>query len=291
VFLAASHPYKGRLFAPSTDAAITLPRFAETLPNRGARYVYRLRLADAAGHLSDDGVTLRGIVRVPATTRVPPPRRDPAQPGDPRNRLRIRIDGPAEITQVLWFRRQLPPAQRIDDDAELLRVPGAARLAPTDAIRLRVADGTLLVPELKSLADADVNGGPPSRAFVLDVPAALGEKHRVWAVAITRDGVVSELGGAWSLAMRLPPLATPALTVAGMPAQRTFTWTWPANAQPASVALEATVRSDEAWMRVSAPVTADVTTLAYAEPSGTWRYRLRAIVRDGRTAYSNEVAP
>ena len=291
VFLAASHPYKARMFAPSTGVAIALPSFDETLPNRGARYVYRLRLADAAGHLSNDGVTLRGIVRVPATTRVAPPRRDAAQPGDPRNRLRVRIDGPAEVTRVLWFRRQLPPAQRVDDDAELLRVPGARHLAATDAIRLRLADGTLLAPELKSLADADVVGAPPSRTFVLDVPAALGEKHRVWAIAVTRDGIVSELGGAWSLAMPLPPLAAPALAVAGAPVQRTFTWTWPANAEPTSVVLEATRRNDDAWMRVSAPVTSDVTTLAYAEPLGTWRYRLRALARDGRTAYSNEVAP
>jgi len=291
VFLAASHPYKARLFVPAKDAAITLPGFDESLPNRGARYVYRLRLADASGRLSDDGITLRGIVRVPSTTRVPPARRDPAQTDDPRNRLRVRVDGPGEITQVLYFRRQLPPAQRVDDDTELLRVPGATRLAPADAVRLRLGDGTLLAPEVKSLADPDVNGEPPSRTFVLDVPAALGEKHRVWAVAVTRDGVVSALAGPWSLAMPLPPLPAPALAVSGAPASRTFTWTWPSGAEPASVALESSTAIDEAWTRVSAPVAASVATLTYVEPPGAWRYRLRALSRDGRSAYSNEVAP
>jgi hypothetical protein len=291
VFLAASHPYKARLFVPARDAAITLPRFDETLPNRGARYVYRLRLADAAGHLSDDGITLRGIVRVPSTTRVAPPRRDPVQPGDPRNRLRLRIEGSGEITQVLYFQQQLPAAQRVDDDAELLRVPGATRLAATDAVRLRMGDGTLLVPAVKSLADGDVSGAPPSRTFVLDVPAALGEKHRVWAVAVTRDGVASVLGGPWSLAMPLPPLGAPILLAAGTPPLRTFSWTWPADAEPVTVVLESTPTGEEAWGRVSAPVAAAIATLAYAEPQGSWRYRLRAFSRDGRTVYSNEVVP
>jgi hypothetical protein len=154
-----------------------------------------------------------------------------------------------------------------------------------------MSDGTLLIPEVKLLADNDVNGAPPSRAFVLDVPAAFGEKHRVWAVAATRDGVLSELAGPWSLAMPLPPLAAPTLAIAGAPPLRTFSWTWPSSAEPATVVLESTTAEDEVWTRVSAPVAFTVTTLSYAEPPGSWRYRLRALTRDGRTANSNEVTP
>jgi hypothetical protein len=86
-------------------------------------------------------------------------------------------------------------------------------------------------------------------------------------------------------------LPAPALAVSGAPASRTFTWTWPSGAEPASVALESSTAIDEAWTRVSAPVAASVATLTYVEPPGAWRYRLRALSRDGRSAYSNEVAP
>jgi hypothetical protein len=58
-----------------------------------------------------------------------------------------------------------------------------------------------------------------------------------------------------------------------------------------TVVLESTPTGEEAWGRVSAPVAAAIATLAYAEPQGSWRYRLRAFSRDGRTVYSNEVVP
>ncbi|WP_434047572.1 MULTISPECIES: hypothetical protein [Sorangium] len=292
VFLAAAHPYRARLFTPVTQEPVTLPRFAETLPNRGARWIYRVRLADAAGRLSADGRTLRGVVRVPATTRVPPPRREAAQPGDPRARLRLRVEGPGEITHLLLFQRVDPVdlgRAPSGDEAELLRVPGAAHLPPGAGVRLRLG-GEILAPQVKSLSDPGVAGAPPSRRVVLDLALVDGQRARVWAVSVTRDGVASA-PEAWAIAMPRAALSAPALSVSSSPPELLFTWTWPSPADATEVVLEAAPADRDAWSRVSGRIARDVAAHAHRPAPGVFRYRLRALSLDGRDALSAEVTP
>lgn len=190
VYLASVHPLRARLFRSAVTEPITLDQFRETLPNRGARWVYRLRLADAAGHLSADGVTLRVIVRVPTTTVLAAPVR--IERG--ASQVVLRVAGGSEVTDLLVFMHTLPSSAASRADAELLRVASITGSAGT-RVRLRFPDGTLLAPSVKSLADPDVVRDGPWRVVTIQTPA--NEIVRVWACAATRDAVISPPGGPW----------------------------------------------------------------------------------------------
>jgi hypothetical protein len=190
VFLASVHPYRARLFQAATREPVRLDRFQETLPNRGARWVYRLRLADAAGRLSTGAPTLPVIVRVPATTVLAAPTRAERHP----SRVVVRVAVTSEVTELLVFMQALESQAAARDQAELLRVASASGPA-ANRVRLRLPDGTLVAPTVKSLADADVVSDGPYRLVTVD--AAGNALVRIWACAATRDGVISPPGGPW----------------------------------------------------------------------------------------------
>ena len=142
VFLASVHPQRARFFQAAARDPIALDHFDETLPNRGARWVYRLRVADAAGRLSVDGVTVRAIVRVPSTSALAEPVR--VERGDPR--FVLRVAGGSEVTDLLLFTRTLTSQAATRDDARVLRIPsspGPTRGSRTAAARRRHTAGAL----------------------------------------------------------------------------------------------------------------------------------------------------
>jgi hypothetical protein len=198
VFLAASHPFGARLFTPVTAAAITLPAFDDALPNRAVRVVYRLRAVDAAGRVSLDGATLQGIVRVPAAASIAAPTRASARDGDPAGRLRLEVRGGADVTHVLVFSHVHPTRVRLAAVADLLWRPVPA--LPDDvAARVRLPDGTLLTPTLRSLSGPDAEGDVPYRAVFVDASVGDDERVTLWTSAVTRDGWLSPLAGPWTI--------------------------------------------------------------------------------------------
>ncbi|MBL8701478.1 MAG: hypothetical protein JNK67_24075 [Alphaproteobacteria bacterium] len=198
VFLAASHPFRARLFTPAAAATITLPAFDESLANRAGRWIYRLRAIDNAGRTSLDGVTLKGVVRVPAATPVTAPIRLPARAGDPRHRLRLAVHADDVVTHVMVFSHEHAAATRAPVTAELMS--RALPAAPGAVLaRLRLPDGTMLTPTLRSLADPGVEGAPPYRALAVDAAAGGDDRVSLWACAVTRDGWLSPLVGPWTL--------------------------------------------------------------------------------------------
>lgn len=197
VFLAAIHPYRPRLFQPSVREPITLDRFEETLPNRGTRWVYRLRLTDAAGRLSSNAATLPVIVRVPSTSEIAAPVRTARG----SSHAVLRIAAGSEVTDVLVFTRTLASQAAERENAQILRIPSSSGPANT-RVRLRMTDGTLVAPAMKSLRDADVVHEGAYHLVRIDVPP--GTLARVWACAATRDGVVSRLGGPWRIGEAAP---------------------------------------------------------------------------------------
>jgi hypothetical protein len=64
---------------------------------------------------------------------------------------------------------------------------------------LRLADGALLAPTLKSLADPDVEGTAPYRAVAIDAAMSGDDRVSLWTCAVTRDGWLSPLVGPWTL--------------------------------------------------------------------------------------------
>ncbi len=289
VFLAASHPYRARLYAPAVASPIVLPLITHTLPNEGARHVYRARRADAAGNVSVDGITLRGVVRVPSTRAVSTPLREPRQAGDPETRLRFRVDGASEVTHLLVFHQEAPagaPGASDEDAPELVRVPSAPHLAPAERAKLRLASGAFLVASVIDLPGPPPDG--PRLGVIADLPPAPGARVRVWACAMTQDGVVSPLAGPFALSFAPPPLAAPTLAATTTGAEVTLSWTWPTAEDASEVVVERStdgVRFD----RVSPRLNADVATAQVKAGSGPSFFRLRARRLDGRTAFSNVV--
>jgi hypothetical protein len=278
VFLAASQPYRARLYRHAHDGPIALGPFSETLPHRSARWVYRVRLADG-DRLSQDGVTLPGIVRVPAMSRLAPPVREDAAPGDPRDRLRVRAAGAASALVVFTVPG---PA----GEAELLRIASGGRALP-DGVRLRVGDA-LIAPRIVSLTGADVVVAGPYRHAAIDFAAGAGADWQVWAAVASADGVLSPLAGPWRVRTPLAPLIAPVATLTGAPPLVTLHWSWPAGAEPAPVMVERSADGAR-FDRISPPLPSDRTSHAIDAPAGSWRYRLRARSLDGREAVSNEV--
>jgi len=287
VYLAASHPYRARLFRPVTEpsAPIPLGSFDETLPDRAARWVYRARPADASGRISLDGVTLRGVVRVPAIAKLAAPMLEPRVAGDPRDRLRLRVVAPRKVDRLVYFIHAAPRDGR-PSRAELLRIPSSGR-TPSDGLRVRI-DDVLVSPHVKDLADPDVIVTGGDRLVTLDLGAAPGSRLRVWAAALTQDGVLSPLGGPWRVMLPPSPLVAPALSVAGTTPALTFSWTWPAAAEPQPVMLERAAPG-ASFERISAPIPRDRTSIEVVQPAGPWRYRLRVSALDGREAVGDEV--
>ena len=290
VFLAGSHPYRDRLFEPATQEPVLLGPFQETLPPTSGRYVYRVRKSDAAGHLSTGSAMAKVVVRVPSMAPGAAPEKAPQESSDAPGTLRLRIAPEPELTHLLAFSQVVTSDGGPVGEAEVLRVPNRPDLYPNNGIRLRAPDGTLLTPQVKALSDADVTMDADGfRRVTLSFSADPGERVRVWACTLTRDGIPSLPGGPWSLAMPVPPLPTPTLAVTGAAPNLVFTWSWPPG-PTYNVALE---RSSDgtSWERVSPLLAETVTTHAYSQPAGSWQYRLRVMSPDRRTAYSNTVSP
>jgi hypothetical protein len=264
--------------------------FPETLPPSSGRYVYRVRRADAAGNLSAGGAMARVVVRVPSLAPGAAPDREPAGGADAPGTLRLRIAPEPELTCVLAFSQVSPNDGGPVRGADLLRVPNAPDLYPNRGIRLRAPDGTILVPQIKLLADPDVTTDAAGfRHLSLSFSGGAGQRVRVWACTLTRDGISSLLGGPWSLALPAPALPIPTLAVLSAPPQVVFSWSWPPGPRY-NVALQRSA-DGVGWQRVSPPLAETATTYSSTQPAGSWRYRLLVMAPDGRTSASNIVTP
>ena len=287
VFLAASHPFRERLFRASVAADTVLPMTTDVLPNVGARHVYRARRLDAAGHASADGVTLKGVVRVPSTSEIATPFREPRLPGDPDTRLRFLVDAGDEIFFLLVFHRVAPGDASPEELPELVRVPSAPRLGPAERAKLRTADGAFLAATAVIDLPAAVPG-EPRRNVIADVPIEPGASARTWVCAMTRDGVTSPLAGPFRVSRAPLPLASPTLVVTGSAPVFQLSWSWPVPSDASDVVVERSTDGVK-FARVSARLAATATSTEYRAPAGPAFVRLRARRPDGRTAVSNVV--
>jgi hypothetical protein len=280
VFLAGSHPFRDRLFTRVAESPIPLGPFDDVLPSEPGRFVYRFRLADAAGHLSAGAVTAGCVVRVPSTLAPGAPDRLPAAAGDPPGRIRLHVAPEADIGSVLTFVDGAPTGAA--DSAAIIRVPNRTDLPIADSIRLRTDAGAVLAPRESALPPPDNDGW---RSVVVTEPGNDGDVKRVWAATLSIDGVPSAIAGPWTLRWPPAPLAAPVLAANATPSTIELTWTWP-GAPSGVVAVERLV--DGAWRRIS-PMLDTATVWTGARPAGASRLRLRVSGIDGRSAHSNEV--
>ena len=199
VFIAGHHPYRDRLFASAHDAPLPPGAFPETLAPNPARWLYRVRAADAAGHVSVGSATARVVVRVPSTQPGPPPQRLPSQPGDAPAVVRVHVPEDPALTHLLLFHAPSTGAGPVPT-AAVLRVPNRPDLPPGGGLWLRAPDGGLLAPTAIALDDpAAVPAAAGGVELPVTIPGGPGDRTRIWLATLTRDGIPSRLTGPYTV--------------------------------------------------------------------------------------------
>lgn len=265
---------------------------ADMLPGKAERYVHRIRLVDAAGHVSAGAAIVPRIVRVPSLRSPGPPRL--AAPSTTTDEIDVeaRVRDVFDVSWLLLFSlvadAAAPPNGELSAPAQLLRLPNRRDLYPNAGLRLRLADGTLLSPATVVAA----SGGTvevPDRVLTATLTPGYDRRISLWAVAVTRDGVPSRFAGPLVALTGPRPLGVPALTVASAAGGETAQWSAPSV--PAELALQRSLDGGTTWRQVS-PWLSEGTT-RYVVPSAAGTVRYRAILRAdrGRTATGPTVTP
>jgi hypothetical protein len=265
---------------------------SDSLPGTATRYLHRIRLADAAGHLSEGAAIAPRIVRVPSLRSPAPPRLDAPSTENGELEVTARVRDAFDLSWVLLFATvddaAAPADGRLRRPAQLLRLPNRRDRYPDDGLRLRLPGGALLAPEAVLEAAAGAVE-PPDR--VLTATLAPGHERRIalWAVAVTRDGVPSRFAGP-AIALTGPePLVPPALTVVS--AGGTDTATWMAPAVAALLTLERSTDGGATWRQVSPWLAGTVTSHVLPSATGSVRYRTVLRASRGRRTTGPEVTP
>jgi len=283
VRIAALHPYADRLFQAATTVPLPFGPFDETLPPTEERYVYRYRRADRAHRLSSAAAIANAVVRVPSLAPGPSPQRAPLQIGDAATRLRLRIPRDPRITHVLTFEH--PASEGPLGEAELLRVPNRADLAPGATIRLRLSDGTVVAPTARLL------GLPPIAEdwqVAVDAGGPAGRRIMVWASTLTADGVPSPPGGPWRVTVPKPDLIPPELSL-GAAAASVIEFSWALPDPLITFSWLETSTDGIMWEPASAPRPRSVTSATVARTTAQRSFRVVGKSQDGRRAVSGTI--
>lgn len=280
------------LWQPALPDPAPWGNVTDTLPDAAERYFYRVRLADAARHVSQNGAIVPLIVRV-ASLRVPAAPEIEVLPSDDDTLgVSARVRDAFDLAWLVVFNLAIdagaPLDERFLEKAQLLRLPNRRTLYPNDGLRLRLGDGTLLAPA----ASQAVSGGtlqPPDRLVDVTLAPGFNKRVGVWAVTMTRDGIPSRLTGPRTATTGPTPLVVPTLTVTA--AGGLDQATWGAVTVPAQVAVERSSDDGVTWTRVSPWL--PETAIGYDVPAlpGTRQYRLVLRGGQGSRAIGPAVTP
>lgn len=175
----------------------------DRLAPKPGRFLYRVRAADAAGHVSDGGAILPIIVRVPSTASAAAPLRRSLTVDNTAAHLTVAVPIDPDTTHVLLFAKVTAPlvAPANYTGADLLRIPNRRDLYPNNGIRLQLPDGTLLAPLIaKNLSDGDVTVEASGvRVVTLSVNAVAKSWVNLWCYGLTRDGFGSYVCGPFGI--------------------------------------------------------------------------------------------
>lgn len=270
---------------------------SDTLPSKPERWLYRVRLADPAGHISAGAAIVPRIMRV-ASIRTPgAPALSVSNSTTDAITVSARARAAFDLKWLVLFTLTAPDPspvdERIRDKAQLLRTPNRRDLLPLDGLRLRLADGTLLSPAAALDIAATGTSDTPDVVISGTITPGYGQRVSIWAVTLTRDGMPSRFTGPATASTAPAPLVVPQLTVvdsAGDAAGNDVA-SWALITAPAEIAIERSVDAGATWTRVSPWLPATTTTFAMTG-AGARLYRL--VLRGTRgqaTAVGSAVAP
>ena len=180
------------LWTPAAPAPVEFGRFTDWLTATAQRVIYRVRLADAARHVSARGAVARRVVRVPSASVPATPRLEVAPSRTDAVTAVARMPDAYDVSHLLLFQHDVDLTARggLDTPAQLLSLADRRGLGPDVGVRLRTAATGLLEPVVVPVADGVPEG--VERVFTVPLPAVGHDRQvLVWAVALTRDGILS----------------------------------------------------------------------------------------------------
>jgi hypothetical protein len=267
-----------------TGGLVPFGDVVDTVGGAAERWIYRLRIADAAGRLSANAIMLDELVRVPSLRTPTRPELDPARSNDDAVRASCRVRWAFDIRWVLFFVEPLPPGAQPPREPEvapqLIRIPNRRDLYPSDGVRLRTKSGELLAPIVVAVAAQT----PDTLGLVTaELAHVVGFDRiaRVWCASMTRDGIPSSAAGPrWCTSGPAPVVVpTPAATRTG----NRIEVTWTAAASVHEVRVERQQANGD-WIATTMWLPDDLETAAFTVAPGPIVIRLVARSRDGRTA-------
>jgi hypothetical protein len=165
--------------------------FADTLPNRPSRWLYRLRAVDAAGRPSPQGQVLPLVLHVPSPARSVAPQLESVDLSGGIATVRVRARGSAGETIFVFVSAD---ESLNSADATLAMIQNRPDLAADMQIVVRDSAGRRVSP---TPVTTDATG---AGEVLVPVPPD-GLVLHVWALAVTQDGVPSRLVGPLHAAM------------------------------------------------------------------------------------------
>lgn len=283
------------LWEPTGIKIDSLTTISDAVPETAERQLYRVRLVDNAGHISE------GAAVLPIAARVPSLRR----PAAPAVTTTIQPDGTVSVTghflpsfDLAWLsvfylseatlgspsadQRKLP---------EVLRVPNLRDRYPRDGIRLRLSSGVLLAPA-ESVPIPGFSGSTFQEVTV-GLTVAAGRRLAIWLLLITRDGIPSPLQGPLMVVTPLPPPVVPPLTVTRRDGIATIhRASWPAVIFDGDLAVESSIDGGETWTRVSPWLSASASEFELRSSAGAvLLYRLVLRELAGRLTHGTATRP
>jgi hypothetical protein len=244
-----------------------------TLKADPERYFYQIRLADAAGHISEAGAIMPRIVRT-RSIRVP---EAPALVAKSSNNDQIQVKAEfRDQFDLMWLilfvnesEITTPPDEATLKKAQALRLPNRMDLYPDDGIRIRLRDGSMLEPVFSGLVSAATLDGD-IRKMEMDITLNLDKRVALWALLMSRDGIASRAMG--------PIMVTtgPELPVAPIPSfvrnGNRDDLSWLAPAIDCRVRVQRNI--DGSWKDVSPWLSEGITSYSVKSPAVDRSYQL-----------------
>lgn len=276
----------------SQTVPVTFGNVDETFPGKAERYIHRIRLVDQAGHVSAGGAIAPQFVRVPTLASPGSPSFEAPSSTTDSLTLTARIRDVFDLKWLLVFTfvtdATTPADPAVIEKPQLLRLPNRRDLYPNNGVRLRLANGTLLVPAQAVEVSTGV-ADAPDRMLTFPIAAGFGKRVSVWTIAMSRDGITSRLAGPVTAFTGPAPLAAPMLSVAA--GAESDLASWAAASDEAELSIERSVDAGATWTRVTPWLRPAADSFAIAVVAGLRQYRLRLRGSQKRSAVGPVVNP
>lgn len=252
-----------------------------TFPSEPERYIFRIRLVDKAGHISDNAAILPAFVRVISLRTPKAPEFEVQDSETDIITVETKHQEQFDLAHVVLFADTADIADALDratlEKAQLLRLPNRLDLYPNDGLRLRLKGGSILAP----IASADTStgilaDGTRTISFALDLD--YDQRVAVWALLLSRDGIPSRVNGPLVVTTGPEPLVAPTLSSVRSGNKDVLSWT--ALVVPAQIVIEQSLDAGANWQRISPWIQTGQTSFEHKSANVARSYRL--VLKDQR---------